>query len=196
MALNIILFLFNLIIGLQTAINVSEYSLLSIPTVSTVSISSEQIEQMQIAQFPFNRETRSNTRVSFNQQITYSLGALLRSQQAHFFELAEFADSYEQLGVDVSEPEFELVVESKEDIAVIYALPKKDYAVYKEWSGSSWEDTLEPLYSYVSAITYNQKNGIFNSILCVSTTLGKQEIEEPKIIKDQLACPQDTEELR
>ena len=190
------MFLFNLIIGFQTAINISKYSLLSIPTASTVDVSSDNINQSQIAQFPFNSETRSNTRVSFNEQITHSLGALLRSQQAYFFELAEFADSYEKLGVDVSEQEFELIVESKEDLAVTYALPKKDYAVYKKWSGSSWEDTLEPLYSYVSAINYNQKNGIFNSILCVNPTLGKQKVEEPKIINKQLVCPRDTEELR
>ncbi|MEO1341070.1 MAG: hypothetical protein AAFV28_07985, partial [Cyanobacteria bacterium J06635_13] len=66
---------------------------------------------------------------------------------------------------------------------------------YKQWSGSSWSDAQEPLYSYVSSITYAKENGIFQSILCVSKTIGEQKLAAPKIISGKLVCPVDTEEI-
>ena len=151
------------------------------------------------AHIPIDYGRQQDKRISFNERVSYNLGAVNRAQQAYFFELAKFASSYEELaesGFSLSEENnYQFAIESKNDLALIYAVPKENYAVYKEWSGRSWTDAKEPLYSYVSGIAYLKDNNSFQSILCVSKIIGEQELEKPEIIEGQFVCSEGTEEI-
>jgi len=143
---------------------------------------------------------RRQDRVGFNQQMAYSLGAANRAQQAHYFEQAKFAENAEELnqsGFNLPDNDnYKLAIARKSSAAFIYGIPQQKYGTYKEWSGSRWKDAKEPLYAYVSGIAYLEKNGSFQSILCVSKTIGEQELAKPEIVDGKFVCPQDTEEIR
>lgn len=144
--------------------------------------------------FPIYRQ--ATPRISFNEKISVDLSAINRAQQAYFFERAEFADNYQQLGLDrLEEDNYQLTIHSKDNLAFTYAIPQENYATYKRWSSLSWKDAREPLYSYVSAIAYYKDKNIFQSILCVSTTIGDRELEEPKISEGKFVCSPGTEEI-
>lgn len=153
--------------------------------------------------FPIYRQ--ATPRISFNEKISFDLGAINRAQQAYYFERAEFANNYQELGLYQLEDEdnYQLTIHSKDNLAFAYAIPQENYATYKRWSSLSWKDAKEPLYSYVSAIAYSKDKNIFQSILCVSTTIGDEpkaplrdrELEEPKISEGKFVCSPGTEEI-
>ncbi|MEM8721013.1 MAG: type IV pilin-like G/H family protein [Cyanobacteria bacterium P01_G01_bin.39] len=155
--------------------------------------------QSNVASFPQESQRQTQQRESFNQKIVLNLGGLNRAQQANFFELNKFANSYEELsqqgiGLPEAKENYELIIENKGDSAFSYAVPRNSHAAYKEWSGSAWVEALEPLHSYVGGIAYS-KNGFFTAIICASTIPGKQKLEEPKIIGDKLVCSDDSQEI-
>lgn len=176
-----------------------QYSYSLIPVLLGLYIYSTNFDRSNIANIPVDYRYGSGQRISFNERVSYNLGAINRAQQAYFFELAKFASSYEELaesGFSLSEENnYQLTIESKNNSAFIYALPKENYALYKEWSGLFWTDAKEPLYSYVSGIAYLEDNNSFQSILCVSRIVGEQKLEKPKIVEGKFICPQDTEEI-
>lgn len=143
--------------------------------------------------------SHQNVRVGFNQQMVYSLGATNRAQQAHYFEQAKFANRLKELNeagfVIPDNDNYKLKIESGNSAAFIYGIPQQKYGTYKEWSGIRWKDTEEPLYAYVSAIAYLKDSSSFESILCVSKTIGKQKLAKPKIAESNFTCSQDTEEI-
>ena len=94
----------------------------------------------------------------------------------------------------VSDDRYKLETESKDNTAFI-EIPQQNYGTYKQWNASGWEDAKEPLDSYVNAIAFLPENSSFQSILCVSETIGEQKIAEPKIIDRKFVCSQNTEEL-
>ena len=139
---------------------------------------------------------QASPRISFNEKISLNLGAINRAQQAYFFERAEFAKNYQELGLyQLEEDNYQLKIHSKDNLAFAYAIPQENYATYKRWSNLSWKDAKEPLYSYVSAIAYSKDKNIFQSILCVSTTVGDRELERPRIREGKFVCSPGTEEI-
>lgn len=151
-----------------------------------------------VSQFYPNLER--NTRVSFNEQAANLVGAFNRAQQAYHFERFEFADSYEQLGLSgLQNDNYQLIIESEDNLAVTYAVPNQDYGTYQQWSGLSWVNALEPLYSYVSSVVYFPDEGNYGNyqvIVCVSKAFGTTKPSPPIIIDDELTCASDTDKLR
>lgn len=66
---------------------------------------------------------------------------------------------------------------------------------YKIWYEKSWITDKEPLYSYVTAVTYLPNIISFRSILYVSTIFGKYPLAKPKILDNQLVCSPGTEAI-
>ena len=191
------MFLFIVLAKIKFIVYFQQYFLFLTPTFSTLQITSKNFNQPNIAHFPVNHEREEIKRISFNEQASFSLGTVNRAQQAYFLEMAKFADSHQELGLGLPKEDnnYNLTIKSKDGLAFTYALPKKNYATYKEWSGLFWLDAQEPLYSYVSGIAYSKNNNSFQSILCVSTIVGKHKLKEPKIIKGRFICSQGTEEI-
>ncbi len=149
-----------------------------------------------LAHFSTNDKNNS-TRLSYNEQVSLKLGAINRAQQAHFFETRSFSSRYYELGLGRSQENerYQLIVGNRENLAFSYAIPKTRTAKYKKWSGSSWIDAKEPLYSYVSAIHYSKDNGSFQSILCASDLPDRSKLDLPEVVDGQLVCSPETEEI-
>ena len=184
--------LFILLSQIQLVTHAPHYLFSSFISSSTITINDSTHNKQA---FPIYRQ--ATPRISFNEKISVNLGAINRAQQAYFFERAEFADNYQELGLYQLEDQdnYQLTIHSKDNLAFTYAIPQENYATYKRWSSLSWKDAKEPLYSYVSAIAYAKDKNIFQSILCVSTTIGDRELEEPKISEGKFVCSPGTEEI-
>ena len=176
----------------------SKYLLVSILISFTALLSLDRLKRSATAHPDRNFQVNKDIRVGYNQQLSYSLGAANRAQQAYYLEQAKFAKNRQELsesGFDLPDSSnYELVIESQ-DSAFIYGIPQQDYGTYKEWSGSGWLDAKEPLYSYVSGIAYIAENGTFQSIQCVSKTIGQQKLAEPEIVDGKFICAEDSEIL-
>lgn len=136
-------------------------------------------------------------RISFNEQVSIQLQVLNRAQQAYFFETGKFASEDHQLGLGTIQDNdnYQLIIKSNDNLTVTYAIPYQSYGTYKEWSGSSWVDSSEPLYSYVSGTAFFADKNTFQSILCVSKTADKTKLAPPIIINNELVCSLNTEEI-
>ena len=178
---------------------INKYFLLLLPiglTALTISHKSARL----VTAHSFDRAHHSqNIRVGFNPQMVQMLWVANRAQQAYYFEQGRFAENAEELSISgfnlADNDNYKLTIESKNNSAFIDGIPKQDYGTYKEWSGSRWKDAEEPLYSYVSAIAYLKETGSFQSILCVSKTIGKQELAKPEVVDGKFTCSQNTEEI-
>lgn len=178
---------------------INKYSLILLPISLTTLALYNLVDSTATAHSPGTFQHNHNMRVGYNQQTAHILGAANRAQQAYYFEQAKFAEDAEELGQSgfnlPNNDNYKLTIESKDNSAFIYGIPQQDYGTYKEWSGSRWKDMEEPLYSYVSAIAYFEKNGSFQSTLCVSKTIGEQKLARPEIADGKFVCARDTEEL-
>jgi hypothetical protein len=171
---------------------------LSSSAAAKIPIFSQKSDRYNTAHFPINYGADEFKRISFNEQAAFDLVAANRTQQAYFLETGKFAN-YEQLvelGLLESD-RYKIVTENNNNnnSAFIYAIPQKDYATYKVWSGLSWIDALEPLYGYVSGIEYSKDRNSFQTILCVSKIVGESKLQEPEIIAGKFACAEGTEEI-
>ena len=173
---------------------------ISIPISFIILVILNKFNQSAIAHFPDSLSNNTAKRISFNEQTHNSLRATNRDQQAYFFELGRFADSYDELakngfGFPTENSNYQLTTENNDSYAFTYGIPNQKYGTYKEWSGSGWQDVKEPLYSYASSILYSAESGSFQSILCVSKKIGEEKLAAPQIADGKLICPQNTEEI-
>ena len=152
------------------------------------------IESNQLVHFVADNE--NSHRTSYNEQVTINLGTINRAQQAHFFETRQFSDNHSELGLGTwANEHYQITLKNEGNLAFSYAVPKTPSATYKEWHGSSWIDAKEPLYSYVSAISYAEENHSFDSVLCVSADFGQYKLPTPKIVDGKLVCSDETEKI-
>jgi len=167
-------------------------------TVLTIFIN--KADRAAIANSPNTPNFGKDIRVGYNPQMVQMLGVANRAQQAHYFERGEFSADLQELsesGLDFSSNDnYNLAIETEDNVVFTYGIAQQEYGTYKGWSGYRWEDMKEPLYSYVSSIAYLENNGSFQSILCVSKTIGEAELAKPEINDGKFACAEDTEQIR
>ena len=87
--------LFILLSQIQLITHSPHYVLSS--SISSPTITTNNSAHNKQAHFPIYRQ--ATPRISFNEKISFDLGAINRAQQAYYFERAEFANNYQELGL-------------------------------------------------------------------------------------------------
>lgn len=101
-------------------------------------------------------------------KVRNSLGTLVRAQQAYFMENRSFFDNHVELEIYLIKSDYyQITTEAIDNMAFSYAVPNADYHLvdlpifYEEYEHN-------PLYSYVTGISYSRDRQSFEIVTCIN----------------------------